>query len=124
MSYRSFKRVLGETSLERKCRILFGACLGVLIAGSFWWYGSRSEDIVHENIRNTGRLSVDTAIVSLHYVRSDPNSAPLAMRLDNREVTAKAVTDIASSHKYTAWVLKPGSATKDKAVVIKPEEDK
>jgi len=127
MSYRSFKRVLGETSLERKCRILFGACLGVLIAGSFWWYGSRSEDIVRENIRNTGRLSVDTAIVSLHYVRSDTErSAPLMIRLQdpNHDFNAKAVTDIASSHKYTAWVLKPGSTTKDKAVVIKPEEDR
>ena len=48
MSYRSFKRVLGETSLERKCRILFGVCLALLIAGSFWWYGSRAEEIVYE----------------------------------------------------------------------------
>ncbi len=37
MSYRSLKRVLGETSLERKCRFLFGACLLMLITGSFWW---------------------------------------------------------------------------------------
>ena len=37
MSYRSIKRVLGETSLERKCRLLFGACLLVLITGTFWW---------------------------------------------------------------------------------------
>jgi signal transduction histidine kinase len=125
MSYRSFKRVLGETSLERKCRILFGACLGVLIAGSFWWYGSRSEDIVRENIRNTGRLSVDTAIVSLHYVRSDTNrGTPLPIRIDDRDFNAKAVTDIVSSHKYTAWILKPGTTTKSKAVVVKPEEDK
>ena len=33
MSYRSLKRVLGETSLERKCRLLFGVCLFVLIFG-------------------------------------------------------------------------------------------
>ena len=32
MSYRSFKRVLGETSLERKCRILFGVSLLLLIS--------------------------------------------------------------------------------------------
>ena len=36
MSYRSIKRVLGETSLERKCRLLFGACLLLLIGGAFW----------------------------------------------------------------------------------------
>lgn len=38
MSYRSFKRVLGETSLERKCRFLFGACLLLLITSSFWLF--------------------------------------------------------------------------------------
>jgi hypothetical protein len=45
MAYRSLKNVLGETSLERKCRFLFGLCLFVLIAGSFWWYGSRTEQV-------------------------------------------------------------------------------
>ena len=34
MSYRGIKRVLGESSLERKIRILFGICLLVLIAGA------------------------------------------------------------------------------------------
>ena len=33
MSYRTFKRALGETNLERKCRWLFGACLLPLIMG-------------------------------------------------------------------------------------------
>ena len=55
MSYNSFKRVLGETSLERKCRFLFGACLLVLITGSFWWYGSRTEELVYAKSRATGR---------------------------------------------------------------------
>ena len=31
MSYRAFKRLLGETSLERKCRFLFGAGTLLLI---------------------------------------------------------------------------------------------
>ena len=39
MSYRAFKRLLGETSLERKCRFLFGAFILLLIAGSFWLGG-------------------------------------------------------------------------------------
>ena len=43
MSYRSIKRVLGETSLERKCRFLFGACLLLLITASFWFYGDQTE---------------------------------------------------------------------------------
>ena len=43
MSYRSIRDILGETSLERKVRFLFGLCLFALIAASFWWYGSRTE---------------------------------------------------------------------------------
>ena len=50
MSYRSFKRVLGETSLERKCRFLFGACLLLLITASFWWYGKRTEQLVYRRL--------------------------------------------------------------------------
>ena len=48
MSYRSIKRVLGETSLERKCRFLFGACLLLLITASFWLYGKRTNTIIDE----------------------------------------------------------------------------
>lgn len=39
MSYRSLKRALRETNLERKCRILFGVCLFMLIAVSFLVHG-------------------------------------------------------------------------------------
>ena len=53
MSYRSLKRVLGETSLERKCRFLFGACLLMLITGSFWWYGRSTEELVYEASRES-----------------------------------------------------------------------
>ena len=56
MSYRSIKRVLGETSLERKCRFLFGACLLLLITASFWLYSFQTEQIVNEQDRNTGQL--------------------------------------------------------------------
>jgi len=67
MSYRSLKRVLGETSLERKCRFLFGACLLVLIAGSFWWYGRNTEELVKESSRETARGLVNTIIVMRHW---------------------------------------------------------
>jgi two-component system, NarL family, sensor histidine kinase BarA len=56
MSYQSIKRVLGETSLERKCRFLFGGCLFVLISASFLWYGMNTDKIVNEQNRNTGWL--------------------------------------------------------------------
>ena len=66
MSYRTFKRTLGETNLERKCRLLFGACLFPLIAGSFWWYGMQTDKIVVRQNRFVGEAIVDTAMVLAH----------------------------------------------------------
>jgi two-component system, NarL family, sensor histidine kinase BarA len=123
MSYRSFKRVLGETSLERKCRILFGGCLFFLIAGSFWWYGSRTEDVVYDNTRNTGKLLIDTAMVSLHFVKVDDHSVPLETRLSHREYSDYAARDFVTSRKYSAWVLRPGATEKYRTVVKNAEEN-
>ena len=67
MSYKSFKRVLGETNLERKCNFLFGGCLLLLILGSFYWYGRQTEKLVHEQNINTGRLLVETIILREHW---------------------------------------------------------
>src|SRR5215471_11056822 len=58
MSYRAFKRLLGETSLERKCRFLFGAFILLLITGSFWLYARQTEHLAHDQIRTTCRLLV------------------------------------------------------------------
>jgi two-component system sensor histidine kinase BarA len=67
MSYNSFKRALGETNLERKCRFLFGFCLLVLIAGSFWWYGHRTEELVYAQSQNNAQYLVDAVMLELHW---------------------------------------------------------
>ncbi len=74
MSYRSIKRVLGETSLERKCRFLFGACLLLLISASFYWYCGQTDEIVYEQNRNTGRLLVDQGMQALHWKSYETNT--------------------------------------------------
>ena len=79
MSYRSIKRVLGETSLERKFRFLFGACLLLLITTSFWWYGKQTENLLgrqtekllYEQNRNTARLLVGQAMYNEHLASWD-----------------------------------------------------
>ncbi len=68
MSYRSLKRVLGETSLERKFLLLFGASLLVLIAGSFWWYGRSTEQLVYESSRESAKSLVHS-IIAMHHTR-------------------------------------------------------
>src|SRR3989304_1313853 len=66
MSYRSIKRVLGETSLERKCRFLFGACLLLLITASFWWYGYQTAELVYRQNQIKGQLLVIQVMIIRH----------------------------------------------------------
>jgi signal transduction histidine kinase len=68
MSYRSLKRVLGETSLERKFLLLFGASLLVLIAGSFWLYGRRTVELVNDTSRESAK-SLIVSIIAIHHAR-------------------------------------------------------
>src|SRR5262249_53009358 len=62
MSYRAFKRLLGETSLERKCRFLFGAVSLLLITGSFWFYAWRTEHVAYDQLISTSQLLVDPVV--------------------------------------------------------------
>src|SRR4030042_161761 len=93
MSYRSIKRVLGETSLERKCRFLFGACLLLLITASFWVYGSQTESLVYKQNRTTGRLLVDQVMLITHWNELETSKRfrlvvnDLTKRLSNQEYT-------------------------------------
>ena len=59
MSYRAFKRLLGETSLERKCRFLFGAGILLLITASFWLYAYQTEDLAYAQTTTTCRVLVN-----------------------------------------------------------------
>jgi len=62
MSYRAFKHLLGETSLERKCRFLLGAGIVLLITGSFWYYARQTEGLAYKQTLNTGRLLVNSIL--------------------------------------------------------------
>ncbi len=66
MSYRTFKRVLGETSLERKCRFLFGASLLVLILTTFLLVESETSQIIHDKPRSSGRHLAGSVLRALH----------------------------------------------------------
>ena len=66
MSYRAFKRLLGETSLERKCRFLFGAAVLVLLTISLWLYAYRAEYIARHQISQNANLLVKPALADRH----------------------------------------------------------
>lgn len=67
MSYRSLKRVLGETNLERKCRILFGVAISILIGAAFWGVDTVAENLVKNETRRKGRDSVDLILLKIHW---------------------------------------------------------
>src|SRR5262249_16003879 len=92
MSYRSFKRVLGDTKLERKCRFLFGGCLVLLIFCSFGWYGCQNERLVHQQNPRSCRQLVSSIIGAVHWEGLETNSefkktmvTPLSEALRNTE---------------------------------------
>ncbi len=114
MSYRTLKRALGETSLERKCRYLFSCCLLVLIATSFWWYGSRTEQLVYENTRSNCRHLVDAVLLHLHWTKVDTLKS-------NQAFVNQAATAMQTAQQYTARVLKPGGGDSDDDKAYQPE---
>jgi two-component system, NarL family, sensor histidine kinase BarA len=99
MSYRSIKRVLGETSLERKCRFLFGASLLLLITASFWFYGQQTEFIVNLQNQNTGSLLVDQEMAVRHWKVFETKQ--------NAQELAKTLSDSFSKQRYNARFILP-----------------
>jgi signal transduction histidine kinase len=66
MSYRAFKRLLGETSLERKARFLLGSGVLVLMTGSFWVYARQTEGLAYDQLATTGRALLSHVVAPLH----------------------------------------------------------
>src|SRR5262245_36519694 len=67
MSYRTVKRLLGETSLERKCRFLFGGGLMILITGSFYFYARLNLQLIDDNNELRARYLVGTMLLHQHW---------------------------------------------------------
>jgi len=67
MSYRTFKKLMGETSLERKCRFLFGGGLMLLITGSFYFYARLNESLFKKHTERTAQKLVPTVLARAHW---------------------------------------------------------
>jgi len=67
VSYRSFKHLLGETSLERKCRFIFGLGIFLLVTVSFLLYGLKTETLVKKQTTQTARMLVNPTLMNIHY---------------------------------------------------------
>jgi two-component system sensor histidine kinase BarA len=110
MSYRAFKRLLGETSLERKCRFLFGAFILALITLSFWIFALQTEGLAYEQTTTTCRLLVNPILAKQHlphlevkkYKDLDSKKLEEAWKESDDKVT------VLEKGKYQYWVLEDG----------------
>jgi signal transduction histidine kinase len=66
VSYRTFKHLLGETSLERKCRFIFGGGILALVTLSFYWYGQKTESLVIGQKTEAARVLVGPILQKFH----------------------------------------------------------
>jgi hypothetical protein len=66
LSYRTFKHLVGETSLERKCRFIFGGGILALVSLSFCWYGQKTESLVIGQKTEGARLLVGPVLQKFH----------------------------------------------------------
>jgi two-component system sensor histidine kinase BarA len=101
MSYRAFKHLLGETSLERKCHFLFGAITLLLMFGSFWLYAHLTEGLAYDQIETSCRLLVNPIIVKKH-LDTDRQKA-----LDEFQSLWEDHWETAL-RRYTYRIIKPG----------------
>jgi two-component system sensor histidine kinase BarA len=125
MSYRAFKRLLGETSLERKCRFLFGTATLLLITASFYWYARQTEDLAYNQVALTGGLMVPPILRKEHdkILSADARTAgdgkPRSSALRDWLLAQKALQDLQEKslpdefEDYKYWIIKPNALSRD-----------
>jgi signal transduction histidine kinase len=109
VSYRSFKHLLGETSLERKCRFIFGLGILVLVSASFFWYGQKTESLVRKQTTQSARMLVGDTLLNLHY--RELGNHPFEPVLD---VLVEDFKPLEELPYHDAWVLDPEKTTNPK----------
>src|SRR5687768_16831357 len=92
--YRTLKRALGETNIERKCRILFGVCLALLVFASFLGVERICQGLVEEVTHQAGTDAVDMALVYLHWHWWQSEPEKVANRDDHDDLLASFSGDL------------------------------
>jgi signal transduction histidine kinase len=123
MSYRSIKRVLGESSLERKIRILFGISLLILIGASFFWVNRITEDLIRVNTQDKARSMNTAFLLDEHMVHQqfrqdqDPAAqeqyAAISKLIQNKKYESELLV---LQHDTPRWQVNPQLATDTKEI--------
>jgi len=98
ISYRALKKLIGESSLERKCRFLFGFALLFLITASFWLYASRTRRLVEYQQLLAARMLVPRLLQLRHYALLIPSAEEQSPAADaSRGATVNSVDSESST---------------------------
>jgi len=103
VSYRTFKHLLGETSLERKCRFIFGGGILALVTLSFYWYGQKTESLVIGQKTEAARVRVEQIIPYLHF-KDELESSQLSSLWAE---LAGEKTKLNQQPRFESFILKP-----------------
>ncbi|QDV52387.1 ATP-binding protein [Gimesia fumaroli] len=108
MSYRAFKKLLGETNLERKCRFLFGGGLMVLITASFSLNTWLNNQVLDDQNITSARLLVAPIILEKHWKWSENDK-------NYKDLIEKIVQSVKSKDlgDYSWAVFKPNPSDAD-----------
>ena len=104
MSYRTFKHLLGETSLERKCRFIFGGGILILVTTSFYLYGQKTEKLVIGQTTQTARRLVNPTVVDKHYKSGDFVNSETKRMFDQLSHSFKGQDDLPT---FDGYILNP-----------------
>ena len=123
ISYRALKKLIGESSLERKCRFLFGFALLFLITASFWLYASRTRRLIEYQQLLRAQDMVSRVLPLVHYpklitatVNAEPTS-PVTVENKVTEYNGDG-PQVSSSHSGSAHKNASGESTLPPNVVL------
>ena len=106
ISYRALKKLIGESSLERKCRFLFGIALLLLITASFWLYASRTRRLIEYQQLLAARMLVPRLLQLKHYSKfayPEGPGAPMAQPPANPDTYGPEVEPTKVSDRMTEF---------------------
>ena len=116
MSYRSVKRILGENSLERKCRILFGLCMLALVGGSFFWVLSLTEGQVNQSMRNKSDEILELHLLEVH-------TREMTRREEYKGLLAKTIKSFARNKNFKVESLVLNARVRRNDVAVREATD-
>lgn len=103
MSYRAFKRLLGETGLERKARYLLGIVVVLLMFGSFYVYARQTEELAYDQLQNTGQALAPAVVARVHL------AGPARDRLDEfQRLAEEELPGRLQGYTYKLYSVLPG----------------